>query len=1320
MLIVDNTKRSMHETFSYGVIYIYSIPDEKHKGRLKIGSATINSRDPKKDEIEASARSRIDRQTKTADVQYVLEHAELAITNDKNHFSDTEVHNVLISSGFPRKAENTKNNHSEWFEIDLATVKNAINATKEGRTALSFSENRSRNIIPFVFRPNQRDAIDLTSKAIKQKRKHFLWNAKMRFGKTAAAMQVAKENALSKVLIITHRPSVSVDWFDDFNKVFNGTDYEYSSKTKGISLKERLNESKPFVYFASIQDLRGSKSVVFDENSEPNFKGHDKNIELFDTAWDMLIVDEAHEGTQTSLGDKTISKIQSDFTLNLSGTPFNIIHKHEENAVYTWDYVMEQYEKFNWDENHPGVPNPYAELPSLKMFTYDIDTLSSHIGDLDSYIDVLDGAFKFHEFFRVKRDHEDKEIPEFVHEKMVVKYLDLLVNDKIRTKFPYATEKYRSYIKHSLWLLPNRIKVIKAMEKLLKAHPVFGKFGIVNISGNAKEDDESDRDAKTRVTNAIKNNEYTITLTGQRLTTGASIPQWTAALMLSDTNSATTYLQTVFRCQTPAKIDGKIKTHGYIFDFAPDRTLKLVAEAIELNHKSGKINTPGQRQAMARFLNFCPILAAKEGEMEPYDVGKMLTQLKKAIIDRVSRNGFDDPRLYNDALLKLDELDISEFNKLKAIIGKSTNEKINEIEINELGMTDLKTKEAEEIERKKKQKKELTDEEKEILRKLKEARDQKKEAVGILRAVSIRMPMMVYGAPISIKKGITLQKFIDLVDEESWAEFMPAGLSKKTFREFTKYYDEDIFREVTRNIQAKAFDCDDLLPTDRIRAITDIFKTFKNPDKETVLTPWNVVNRHITITFGGHDFRSGVSDRTGKPEWKSLGVDTSIWSCDDTKILEINSKSGLYPLLATYNRYSRQLIKHKKPEDKISKKLWKKVLENDIYILCKSPMAAAITRRTLAGYRGAKTNIIHIKDLVKKLQQKDNYKGYNINNELQEKFGFKNNDMKFTAVIGNPPYQITTDTNFAKPVYHLFFEAAKSLAPNYISLIHPARFLFNAGATPKEWNKKMLNDPHISIPLYEPSSKKIFSGVDIKGGVCITFWNKKQINGGLGGEFIADEEMRDVLAKTGPGGFNKVVGSRGETKLRISLDKKYPNDLRIAPNYFNRFPKVFCKKKRSSNEIKIIGLEKGNKRTERYIKRNIVDDPKLSKWKIFLSESNGSGAFGEVLSTPIIGEPSVGCSYTFVQIGSFNSRSEAQNCAKYLKTKFCRALLSTLKVTQHNTRRVWSNVPVQNFSEKSDIIWSKPISNIDKQLYSKYGLIKNEIDFIETRVKDME
>lgn len=1330
------SKTQVHETFSYGIVYVYSIPGDTHKGRLKIGSATVKAANPTPEDIQQAAHERIKQQTKTADIPYTLEHAELAVTKENTYFSDHHVHEVLKRSGYERKTESVKNARSEWFEVTIEVAKCAIQAVKEGRTSLSSQEKVFSHITSFQFRPNQLDAIEKTTKAIKKKRKHFLWNAKMRFGKTSAAMQVAKVNEMQRVLIVTHRPSVSADWYEDFNKVLAPSGYQYSSKDRGESIGARLRNKEPFVYFASLQDLRLSKRVTEDGLSGSQAAGFAKNEEIFDTTWNMVIIDEAHEGTQSNLGDATFKKIPNTFTLQLSGTPFNILHKHEEEDIYTWDYVMEQEEKLRWEERHPGVPNPYAELPSLSIFTYDIDTFKSHIGHLsDSFHDSLDGAFKFHEFFRVEKDDEGNDRAKFVHESMVKKFLDLLVDDSLQTKFPYATEEYRRFNKHSLWLLPNRVKVIEAMEKLLKEHPVFGagNFGIVNISGNSR-DDEEEKEAKARVTKTIKSHDYTITLTGQRLTTGASVPEWTAVFMLSDTGSATTYLQTAFRCQTPAKIDGKLKTQGYVFDFAPDRTLKLIAEAIELNHKSGKTNSPEQKAAMEQFLNFCPILAAKGGSMKPYDVGEMLGQLKKAIIERVSRNGFDDPRLYNDELFKLDEDEITKFNGLKAIVGTSTTEKINEIKVNNLGMDDLTTQKAEEAERKQKQKQSLTEEEKEMVRRLNEAREQKQTAIGILRAVSIRMPMMVYGAVGSFRDDISLDAFINLVDEESWQEFMPAGLTKEQFRGFTKYYDEDVFRGVTRNIRTKTYDCDSLLPTERVQAIAEIFSTFKNPDKETVLTPWAVVNKHLTLAFGGHDFTSSEKDKAGKPVWISKDVDTSVWEREDTKILEINSKSGLYPLLIAYNIYSRELKKTKKPEEKVSQEIWRQVLEKHVYVLCKSPMAKSITQRTLAGYkRDTHTNIMYIENLIPKLQGKDDFREYSLRDELFKTFRLYDTSMKFTAVVGNPPYQETVEGRGDQPpIYHLFLEEAYKLS-SLVTMIHPARFLFNAGLTPKEWNKKMLHDKNLKVLYFEQKSSKIFPNTDIKGGVAITLRDTSKNFGSIG-VFTSFPELNTILAKvekkgeptldthiTGRGVYRLTdLALKDHPEIEKAQSKGHKND--VGSGVFNILKGVIFFEKKPNNDgtyIRVLGLL-NNRREFCWINQKYLSQPKnFSKYKVIIPKANGSGAIGEVLSTPLIGEPLIGYTETFVGIGAYDTETEAKAALKYIKSKFARTMLGILKITQDNPRDKWSKVPLQDFTNKSDIDWSKSIENIDQQLYKKYGLEKQEIDFIETHVKAM-
>ncbi|MEG2720750.1 MAG: DEAD/DEAH box helicase, partial [Oscillospiraceae bacterium] len=442
------------------------------------------------------------------------------------------------------------------------------------------------------------------------------------------------------------------------------------SKNSGYTVEELIKSNKSFVYFASIQDLRGSDTVG---------GKFDKNNAAFSLDWDFVIVDEAHEGTTTSLGNDVVKNIVKEGKtkfLALSGTPFNILGDYNDN-IYTWDYVMEQKSKDEWDELHFGDSNPYAELPELKIFTFDIGKILSN----DSYVELEDKAFNFREFFRVwtgdiKFDHKqmpnDTEIGDFIHKNDILSFLNLITKIDKDNKYPYSNEKYRDLFKHSLWMVPG-VKEAKALSKMLKCHQLFGNgaFNIVNVAGDGDEEEKSD-EALNKVRGAIKNAGsygYTITLSCGKLTTGVTVPEWTAVFMLSGSfsTSAANYLQTIFRVQSPCNTDGKIKNCCYVFDFAPDRTLKMVADSVAISAKAGKTD----KRIMGEFLNYCPVVAIDGTMMKKYDTNKLLQQLKKAYAERAVQNGFDDNNLYNENLLRLDEIDIEKFTDLKGIVGAS-------------------------------------------------------------------------------------------------------------------------------------------------------------------------------------------------------------------------------------------------------------------------------------------------------------------------------------------------------------------------------------------------------------------------------------------------------------------------------------------------------------------------------------------------------------------------------------------------------------------------------------------------------------------------
>ncbi len=337
---------------------------------------------------------------------------------------------------------------------------------------------------------------------------------------------------------------------------------------------------------------------------------------------------------------------------------------------------------------------------------------------------------------------------------------------------------------------------------------------------------------------------------------------------------------------------------------------------------------------------------------------------------------------------------------------------------------------------------------------------------------------------------------------------------------------------------------------------------------------------------------------------------------------------------------------------------------------------------------------------------------------------------KFYAVIGNPPYQETVEGTSDKPIYNYFMDEAYKVGSK-VELITPARFLFNAGKTPKDWNRKMLDDPHLKVLDYQQSSATVFPGTDIKGGVAVTYHDRLADFGAIE-VFSAYAELRSLQKKIAPhlvnGCLSDVMYLQNRFNLQVLYDD-YPEakgiissdgkERRIVTSAFNKLS-VFEDEKSDEDAVQILGLAGVNKRTYKWIKRKYIEDNgNLNCYKVILPMANGSGAIGEVLSTPLIGEPLIGYTQSFMGIGSTDSRKEADSILKYIKTKFARAALGILKITQHNTPEKWAYVPLQDFTPASDIDWSQSVADIDKQLYAKYGLDDSEIEFIETHVKEM-
>ncbi|MDO4466838.1 MAG: Eco57I restriction-modification methylase domain-containing protein [Bacillota bacterium] len=1092
----------------------------------------------------------------------------------------------------------------------------------------------------------------------------------------------------------------------------------YGSKNTVNSIEDLLTNNKKFVYFASIQDLRGSTQVG---------GKFDKNKLVFDTDWDFVIVDEAHEGTQTTLGDEVIKNIvkkDNDYDtkfLALSGTPFNIIDDYEDDAIYTWDYIMEQECKNHWSSEHFGDSNPYDELPQLRIYTYDLGTAL----ESNSFISIEDKAFNFHEFFRTwtgdfKLDYaqmpEKAHEGDFVHEKDVLSFLNLMTKSDESSCYPYSTEEYRELFKHTLWMVPG-VKEARALKNLMIKHPVFGNghFEIVNVAGNGDEEEryeEALKKVKTAINNA-KEGEYTITLSCGKLTTGVTVREWTGVFMLcgSFNTSAANYLQTIFRVQSPANINGKIKEMGYVFDFAPDRTLKMVARAVSMSTKAGKTKI-SDKTIMGKFLNYCPVISISGSEMHEYNTNRLLQQLKRAYAERVVQNGFDDSNLYNDELLKLNDLDIKKFDELRGIIGQSkASQKTNDIIVNEQGFTDEQYEEIEKIQKEKKKRK-LTEEEKARLKELEKARKAKNDAISILRGISIRMPLLIYGADIDFDKEITIDDLPKLVDDASWEEFMPKGITKQLFMEFTKYYDEDVFISAGRRIRNIAKEADFLEPTERVKSIAALFSNFKNPDKETVLTPWRVVNMHMGNTLGGYCFfDEDYKNILQNPRFISRErVTFDVFNQKDTRILEINSKTGLYPLYMAYSTYRAKCSEYPDAQldIELKLKLWEKTVKENIYVICKTKMAKYITQRTLVGFRDIKINARYYDDLINIMQNKP----YQFINKVTnwKKGGSM---MKFNAVVGNPPYQKMdqSSSNSASPVYNYFVTQAKALDAEYISMIIPARW-YIGGKGLDSFRKQMLEDKHI-VELYDyPRTYDVFP-VDIAGGICY-FLRDIKYNGDCNVYNYADGKFD--LAKRPLNEFDVLIRSNkalGIVKRVLNYHKgKYMDEIvsvrkpfGLPTNYKPKNTGIPCQ------FIQKIGLK--------FASIEDVDDSKklLDKWKFIAPKAPIAGQTDFTKPIGIYYEgntfilpPGTCCTESFIVLYACDTEEEINYFKSYIFTKTIRFLLLQCVASQDITREKYKFVPCL---DKFDRMYT------DEYLCDLWGITDDEWLLIDSKINNI-
>ena len=615
-------------------IYAYTTPEiTRHNGWTKIGYT------------EQDIDTRLKQQMHTADVEYKLEwHGNATYEDTGETFHDTDFH------GYLRKLDIVGKPGTEWFEIEPSPAHQRFYEFRENHGIVG----DTLAPVEYRLRDEQERASEKTvDYAHLHERGEFLWNAKPRFGKTLTSYDFCKRIGAQKVLIVTNRPAIANSWYDDYVK-FVGSESGLAFISSISTLQGKpyclsreqyrkgFNNGVPkgFIEFVSLQDLKGAI----------DFGGkYDKLAHVAELEWDVLIIDEAHEGVDTFKTDVAFDHIKRKFTLHLSGTPFKAIanEKFSEDAIFNWTYADEQKAKKDWD--NPELPNPYAELPRLNMFTYQMSDIVA--GEIKHGMDIdgenVEYAFDLNEFFATNENGY------FLHNDDVNRFLDALTTQK---KFPFSTSELRDELRHTLWML-NRVDSAKALAKKLKQHPVFRDYEIVLAAGDGKlDDDEVSTQAFDKVRKAIAEHDYTITLSVGQLTTGVTIPEWTAVLMLSNMKSPALYMQAAFRAQNPCLFNrnGKFlrKENSYVFDFDPARTLTIFEEFandLYTDTASGGGTADDRKQRVRTLLNFFPVIGEDEnGEMVELDAERVLSIPRKIRSREVVRRGFMSDFLFQN------------------------------------------------------------------------------------------------------------------------------------------------------------------------------------------------------------------------------------------------------------------------------------------------------------------------------------------------------------------------------------------------------------------------------------------------------------------------------------------------------------------------------------------------------------------------------------------------------------------------------------------------------------------------------------------------
>ena len=1167
----------------------------------------------------------------------------------------------------------TKIFFSDWTILDTPNLTNRSSDTS-GLVTLTAQRYsladilQSSQLTEISPRPEQQNAID---KTFSYWQKHhtggtaarFLWNAKPRFGKTFTAYQFAGRISAQRVLIVSNRPAISDSWARDFYQfvapssdaifasakggevLIDGKKHHIYSRAELLRNHELLN--RPLFFFISLQDLKG-------KDNSGNFKTKNRWLFQVQKPWDLLVIDESHDGVSTIKTRQTLAQIKANFALFLSGTPFRAIANQEfsDAQIFNWTYLDEQTTKF---QSTDDPSNPYADLPSLKMFIYNTTS----------------------ELFRTKNGH-------FLHEDAVCQWLDTISATGTKTPFdsnlPFATDANRRYFRHTFWLL-SHIDECHALAKLLCSHPFFRDYEVVIVAGKDEAGTHNPERALSRVRRAIGEDPTetrTITLSCGRLTTGVTIPAWTAVLMLGTTSdltraSSAQYLQAAFRAQNPWRTKDFVKTAAYIYDWSPDRALLAIRDyALRLCAKP-KVN---DTTAVSELLKYLPIsLVGSDGKISALSPSEIVALPAKFAAQEIVEGNF----VASDKLFRLEKLSqlspaahrvINRLYALKKHGFETTPEPIID--------TLPPTAETNTIysDPRRSHKKKTED-------------DYRAKLHGFTSVIPLLLHL--YGEP-----GQTLAKLVAVTPDDVFLQLV--GLPKSDFQVL---FQEDFFDETNcmAAISEFMFRAQRLAPYYQLTHPQTIFSHIPL-QRQYVFTPLHVVERMLDYL------------ESQRP---------ALFRSSHSIILDPCAKSGLFLAMAT-----RRLFKNLRPTFPSDRACLQHILSQQIYAWSPDSLAREITLCTLLNFtRYAKNPFSNttLASLAKHLAVYNPSDGKSVINYvkvLRECAEFWEDDVKFDIILGNPPYQAGR-----RQVYADFYRLAVDLNPELLCLIFPLGWqkVTNTNGLKQLNNFEYKRDPHLVLidNYYESDDRRIFPEIGT-GGVNIVLRDRNYDNHGKIRKLEYGTETNLTVLP--------VETHEIEKPTELECLRELAGEHNLATLGSARRPYGFCAEPlrrpwkyqltlrdtaERPDDLRLFGLFPNGKRGYKYISAASLPkaSPSLSHYKLFVPKAWGnmsqSIGLGGSYSDICLARPGDVCAETFIEFGPFATRDEAYMMAKYFMTKFFRACLFLAKTSQNTARDKYRYVPLPDFSLD---FWQGSIDQIDDALFRHFQIPSVSCDFI--------